>query len=211
MADDPYGLWEREEDVKRDVRQIRGFSNQTGKSHQPSIVPSSLERDDNMRYSGHRERKRSPRKSNGRVHCQDLELHSHPSRKMHSRSRSLAHWDMHRTYQQPTQNDEPHKDADWRAKHLSVAIENIPWDMDWLELKNIGRLFGFAHARTVKTPGSHVGFLEFSSEESVRKAFDGLEGCMVQGCKHPLRVRQVVLPDTLLLRGSEGLRKSRNW
>ncbi|CAE8612481.1 unnamed protein product [Polarella glacialis] len=96
------------------------------------------------------------------------------------------------------EEDALYKQADWRAKHLSLSVENIPWDMDWLELKNIGRIYGFvAHAKCVKQPGTHVGFLEFSAPDSVEKAVAGLDGSICLGCKYPMRVRPGVSAESL--------------
>uniref|UniRef100_A0A7S1FJM3 RRM domain-containing protein n=1 Tax=Noctiluca scintillans TaxID=2966 RepID=A0A7S1FJM3_NOCSC len=95
--------------------------------------------------------------------------------------------------------------AEWRARDLSLAVENIPWDMDWLELKNLGRLYGFvAHARTIKQPGTHVGFLEYSKPEDVARAVSALHGQMIQGSAYPLRVRQGIPVEALLPRSLPG-------
>lgn len=92
---------------------------------------------------------------------------------------------------------------EWRAKHLAITVENIPWDMGWMELKNLGRMYGFvAHARTFKEGSINVGALEFSKKEVVERAREGLDGQMISGAKAPLRVRLGAPPEALTLKGS---------
>jgi len=92
---------------------------------------------------------------------------------------------------------------EWRAKHLAITVENIPWDMGWMELKNLGRMYGFvAHARTFKEGSINVGALEFSKKEVVERAREGLDGQMISGAKAPLRVRLGAPPEALTLKCS---------
>lgn len=84
--------------------------------------------------------------------------------------------------------------------------------MDWLELKRICRVYGFvAHARTIKQPRTHIGFIEYSQKESVENAIAALEGKMLLGCWHTLRVRRGAASEALLPKGQEGLRKAKHW
>lgn len=99
---------------------------------------------------------------------------------------------------------------EWRAKHLSITVENIPPDMAWLELKNLGRMYGFvAHARTFRENGVCCGALEFSRQDVLDKACEALEGQIIEGSRRPLRVRVGTPPTALLPKSSSGLRHPR--
>lgn len=100
---------------------------------------------------------------------------------------------------------------EWRATHLSITVENIPPDMAWLELKNLGRMYGFvAHARTFRENGVCCGALEFSSQDVLEKAVAALEGQIIEGSRRPLKVRVGTPPTALLPKSSSGIRHPRH-
>ncbi|CAE8618261.1 unnamed protein product, partial [Polarella glacialis] len=77
-----------------------------------------------------------------------------------------------------------------KAQRLSIAVENIPDDMSWLELKNLGRMYGeVGYARAFREQGVSWGVLEFTRLEDKERAVQELEGQMVRGSALPLRVR----------------------
>lgn len=83
--------------------------------------------------------------------------------------------------------------------------------MNWLELKNLGRLYGFvAHARTFRGGGTNVGALEFSKREDLERAKAALDGQMIEGGRYPLRVRHGVPVDALRPRAASGFRPRGN-
>jgi len=100
---------------------------------------------------------------------------------------------------------------EWRARHLSITVENIPPDMAWLELKNLGRMYGFvAHARTFRENGVCCGALEFSRQDVLEKACEALEGQIIEGSRRPLKVRVGTPPTALLPKSSSSVRRPRH-
>lgn len=82
-----------------------------------------------------------------------------------------------------------HAAADWQARHLCITVENIPEDMTWMELKNVGRVYGFvAHACTLREGAAMVGVLKFSRPEDVDRARAALDGQAMEGSRRALRV-----------------------
>eukprot|EP00812_Abedinium_dasypus_P004072 NODE_1505_length_1124_cov_152.604303.p1 GENE.NODE_1505_length_1124_cov_152.604303~~NODE_1505_length_1124_cov_152.604303.p1 ORF type:complete len:265 (-),score=56.45 NODE_1505_length_1124_cov_152.604303:165-959(-) len=87
-------------------------------------------------------------------------------------------------------------EAAWRAANLQLTLENVPRDMSWLELKNLGRMYGYiAHARTHDAPsGARCGLLEFSRVEDRERARRELDGQLIEGGKLPVRVLEGSFP-----------------
>lgn len=61
--------------------------------------------------------------------------------------------------------------------------------MSWLELKNLGKLYGYvAYARCLERDGKCYGLLEFSSLDSKEQAVVGLHDQLLEGSKDKLHV-----------------------
>lgn len=70
-----------------------------------------------------------------------------------------------------------------------ITIENLPEDMTWLELKDLGRDFGpsLTFARTYKSKGVWYGMLEFKDSADADRAVKELDKRRVQGSSARLR------------------------
>jgi len=78
---------------------------------------------------------------------------------------------------------------EWRVANLQLTLENIPSDMSWLELKNLGRMYGYvAYARTQAEKGRHFGILEFSHGGDRHRAAEALHGKHIEGAADPIKV-----------------------
>jgi len=85
--------------------------------------------------------------------------------------------------------------AEERGRRLSITLENIPDDMSWLELKNLGRMYGHVeYARAFREGSVSWGSLEFSRIEDKEQACRALEGQRIEGSKLPLRVHDGAAP-----------------
>lgn len=112
--------------------------------------------------------------------------------------------------QQASEDHALHQQAEWRAQNLAICIQNLPPDMSWLELKNLGRMYGYvAYARCYRDQGLFCGALEFSKVEDKERVVKALDGQMIQGCSQPLKVLEGV-PPTVLLPGCSGV-GAKNW
>jgi len=72
-----------------------------------------------------------------------------------------------------------------------VGIENLPEDMTWLELKDLGRDYGpsLTFARTFRQNGGYFGMLEFKDKADALKVFRELDNRRVQGSSKRLKAR----------------------
>lgn len=73
--------------------------------------------------------------------------------------------------------------------HYKIKIENLPDDMTWVELKEIGREFGgssLTFARTFWVRNSNQGIVEFSDRRDSEKLRRELDGRRIQGCSERL-------------------------
>lgn len=70
-----------------------------------------------------------------------------------------------------------------------VAVENLPEDMSWLELKDLGRDYGpsLTFARTYRQGGGYYGMLEFKDRADADRVISEMNNRKVQGSKERLR------------------------
>jgi len=70
-----------------------------------------------------------------------------------------------------------------------ITVENLPADMSWLELKDLGRDYGptLTFARTYRHRGNWYGMLEFKSTEDAERVVRELDRRRVQGSEERLR------------------------
>mmetsp|Transcript_75975 Transcript_75975/g.176249 ORF Transcript_75975/g.176249 Transcript_75975/m.176249 type:complete len:275 (-) Transcript_75975:140-964(-) len=70
-----------------------------------------------------------------------------------------------------------------------ITIENLPEDMSWLELKDLGRDYGpsLTFARTYRQGNSYYGMLEFKDRGDADRVISELNNRRVQGSKERLR------------------------
>lgn len=69
-----------------------------------------------------------------------------------------------------------------------ITIENLPEDMSWLELKDLGRDYGpsLTFARTYRQGGGYFGMLEFKDRADADRVISELNNRRVQGSKERL-------------------------
>jgi len=74
--------------------------------------------------------------------------------------------------------------------HYRIALENIPADMSWLELKDLGKEYGpsVTFSRTYQRDGVCCGMIEFAAQEDARRCVAELDGRRIQGGPAPMRV-----------------------
>lgn len=77
------------------------------------------------------------------------------------------------------------------GKHR-ITIENIPEDMGWLELKDLGREYGptVTFSRTYKRGITSYGMIEFEKAEDAKRCISELDGRRIQGGTIPMRVTE---------------------
>lgn len=70
-----------------------------------------------------------------------------------------------------------------------ITVENLPDDMSWVELKDLGKDFGpsVTFAKCYKTKGIYYGMLEFQAREDAETAVRELDHRRVQGSNLRLR------------------------
>lgn len=102
--------------------------------------------------------------------------------------------------------------AEWRAKFLTVTLENIPPDMGWMELKNLGRVYGYvAYARCYRNAEDVCcGILEYSRQEDRDCVVEALNGELLEGSRRRLRATPGAPPEGLasLPGGSDKARRT---
>lgn len=71
-----------------------------------------------------------------------------------------------------------------------ITIENIPDDMSWLELKDLGKEYGdsVTFSRTYRRGSVFFGMLEFSEQADAARTISELNGKRIQGGTSPMRV-----------------------
>eukprot|EP00928_Gymnodinium_smaydae_P029937 TRINITY_DN223_c0_g1_i1.p1 TRINITY_DN223_c0_g1~~TRINITY_DN223_c0_g1_i1.p1 ORF type:complete len:288 (+),score=68.06 TRINITY_DN223_c0_g1_i1:69-932(+) len=71
-----------------------------------------------------------------------------------------------------------------------LTLENIPDDMGWLELKDLGREYGpsLTFARTYRKGRVNCGMLEFRERGDAEHVIRELDNRRVQGCTEKLRI-----------------------
>lgn len=71
------------------------------------------------------------------------------------------------------------------AIDCAVFVDNIPFSMEWVDLKDLGRKYGQAIFAGVHAPkhgtGVKTGVLKFSSSEEAERAIEGLNQTEIQG------------------------------
>jgi RNA recognition motif. (a.k.a. RRM, RBD, or RNP domain) len=73
---------------------------------------------------------------------------------------------------------------------IQVRLENLPWDMSWIELKSLGKDFAeVTFARTWKDGQVGFGILECTRREDADKLIRSLDGKRVEGCRDRLKVQ----------------------
>lgn len=72
---------------------------------------------------------------------------------------------------------------------FKISIENLPEDMTWLELKDLGRDYGpsLTFARTYRHQGNWVGMLEFKDQGDAERVVKELDKRRVQGSDRRLK------------------------
>jgi len=107
-------------------------------------------------------------------------------RRMRSRS-SRRSW----SWRSRSQPDKIRSHEARRAERLCIVVHNLPLDMSRLELKNLGRIYGFvANAYVLREAGLCFGVLEFCQLEDLERA-RSLEGQRIEGSRFPLRCEVV--------------------
>jgi len=73
-----------------------------------------------------------------------------------------------------------------------ITIENIPDDMGWLELKDLGREYGSSvtFSRTYRRGSVTYGMLEFADVKDAQRCLQSLDGRRIQGGTQPMRVSE---------------------
>lgn len=73
-----------------------------------------------------------------------------------------------------------------------ITIENIPDDMSWLELKDLGKEYGSSvtFSRTYCRGRVPCGMLEYADPEDARRALEELDGRRIEGGKGLMRVTE---------------------
>lgn len=73
-----------------------------------------------------------------------------------------------------------------------ITIENIPEDMSWLELRDVGTDFGatVTFSRTYQRGETFLGMLEFADLSDARRVMSELDGRRMEGATIPMRVRE---------------------
>lgn len=71
-----------------------------------------------------------------------------------------------------------------------ITIENIPDDMSWLELKDLGKEYGASvtFSRTYRRGSVCYGMLEFAEAGDAQRTIWELDGRRIQGGTLPMRV-----------------------
>merc|ERR1711920_724232 len=74
-----------------------------------------------------------------------------------------------------------------KGRH-KITIENLPDDMTWLELKEIGRDYGpsLTFSRTYQRGRVNYGLLEFSDGRDANTAIKEFDGRKIDGCRETL-------------------------
>uniref|UniRef100_A0A7S1A2X2 RRM domain-containing protein n=1 Tax=Noctiluca scintillans TaxID=2966 RepID=A0A7S1A2X2_NOCSC len=77
-----------------------------------------------------------------------------------------------------------------RVGEHRITIENIPDDMSWLELTDLGKEYGSSvtFCRTYRQGSTCCGMLEFEDSEDAKRAITELNGRHIQGGAAPMRV-----------------------
>jgi len=70
-----------------------------------------------------------------------------------------------------------------------ITVENLPDDMSWHELKDLGRQYGdsVTFSRTFRKGDMFCGLIEFKEEEDADKAVRELDRRRIEGCRDKLR------------------------
>lgn len=70
-----------------------------------------------------------------------------------------------------------------------VTIENIPDDMSWLELKDLGKQYGpsVSFSRTYRRGSTFLGTLEYAEAADASRCIQALNGRRIQGGAEPMR------------------------
>ena len=73
---------------------------------------------------------------------------------------------------------------------MKLRIENLPPDMSWQELKNLGQDYAstVTFARTWKDRGVGLGVLEFEDRREAEKVISALNDKRIEGCDRRLIV-----------------------
>lgn len=78
----------------------------------------------------------------------------------------------------------------WGDYHCT--LENVPYDMVGLELKELAKGYAWSttltFARTYRRGLVCYGMLEFTSREDMRAAIQELDGRLIEGCRCKMRV-----------------------
>eukprot|EP00397_Hematodinium_sp_SG-2012_P008191 GEMP01008246.1.p1 GENE.GEMP01008246.1~~GEMP01008246.1.p1 ORF type:complete len:1034 (+),score=301.61 GEMP01008246.1:129-3230(+) len=71
-----------------------------------------------------------------------------------------------------------------------LCFENIPDDMDWEELRELGREYSGSvfYAKVYQEHGKMCGVMRFKNEGEARRVLDELDGRKIEGCRVPLRI-----------------------
>jgi len=70
-----------------------------------------------------------------------------------------------------------------------ITVENLPDDMSWHELKDLGRNYGdsVTFSRTFRKGSAFCGLIEFKEKEDADKAVRELDRRLIEGCRDKLR------------------------
>merc|ERR1712046_224326 len=73
-----------------------------------------------------------------------------------------------------------------------ITIENIPEDMGWLELKDLGREYGSSvtFSRTYRRGNVFYGMIEFASAKEAQRCISELDGRRLEGGSLTMRVTE---------------------
>jgi len=74
-----------------------------------------------------------------------------------------------------------------------ITIENLPLDMGWLELKDLGLEYGSSvtFSRTYRRGSVQYGMLEFADAQDARRCVEELDGRRIEGGGAlPMRVQE---------------------
>lgn len=73
-----------------------------------------------------------------------------------------------------------------------ITIENIPQDMSWLELRDLGREYGatVTFSRTYQRGEAFFGMLEFAEMSDAHRIMSKLDGRRMEGEALPMQVHE---------------------
>lgn len=70
-----------------------------------------------------------------------------------------------------------------------MTVENIPDDMGWEELEDLGRQYGdsVSYSRTYRRGDACIGVIEYSTAEDARRCVSELDGRRIEDGTRPMR------------------------